>query len=205
MNIHKSRFAAIIGLFLLLCMMTAMIAVPASAAEYEVTAYMKVYNGNNTTIGFLELLKADLHGFENYTELAQAMGTIQFYPVCYDFVNNRAFVQPAYTDHMLKRYEAVTGYSLVNKVDPTTYYSKSSKGSVPIYRIIDPLMPPEFTSSPQTFYYNDDDIVDAVTTDTLSVVLNEILCLLPIVIPVLIGFIGLDKAIKFITGVLHSA
>lgn len=44
-----------------------------------------------------------------------------------------------------------------------------------------------------------------VTTDMMSGVLDEILGLLPVVIPVMIGFIGLRKGISFLQSVLHSA
>ena len=44
-----------------------------------------------------------------------------------------------------------------------------------------------------------------VTTDMMSGVLDEIVALLPVVIPVMIGFIGLRKGISFLQGVLHSA
>lgn len=44
-----------------------------------------------------------------------------------------------------------------------------------------------------------------VTADMLGGVLDEIIGLLPVVIPVMIGFIGLRKAISFLQGVLHSA
>lgn len=44
--------------------------------------------------------------------------------------------------------------------------------------------------------------VDAIS---LSGVLSEITGLLPVVIPVLIGFIALRKGISFLLGTLHSA
>ena len=44
-----------------------------------------------------------------------------------------------------------------------------------------------------------------VTTEMMSGVLDEILGLLPVVIPVMIGFIGLRKGISFLQSVLHSA
>ena len=44
-----------------------------------------------------------------------------------------------------------------------------------------------------------------VTADMLGGVLDEVVGLLPIAIPVLIGFIGLRKGISFITHVLRSA
>ena len=44
-----------------------------------------------------------------------------------------------------------------------------------------------------------------VNAGMLGGVLNEIVGLLPIVIPVLIGFIGLRKGISFVKNILHSA
>lgn len=44
-----------------------------------------------------------------------------------------------------------------------------------------------------------------VTSDMLQGVLSEITGLLPVVIPVMVGFIGLRKGISFLQGVLHSA
>lgn len=44
-----------------------------------------------------------------------------------------------------------------------------------------------------------------VTAGMVSGVLDEIVGLLPVIIPVMIGFIGLRKGISFLQGVLHSA
>lgn len=44
-----------------------------------------------------------------------------------------------------------------------------------------------------------------VTGEMISGVLDEIVAILPVVVPVMIGFIGLRKAISFLQGVLHSA
>ena len=44
-----------------------------------------------------------------------------------------------------------------------------------------------------------------VTADMIGGVLDEIVALLPVIIPVMIGFIGLRKGISFLQGVLHSA
>lgn len=44
-----------------------------------------------------------------------------------------------------------------------------------------------------------------VTGDMIGGVLDEVVGLLPIVIPVLIGFIGLRKGISFVSSILHSA
>lgn len=44
-----------------------------------------------------------------------------------------------------------------------------------------------------------------VTAAMLNGVLEEVIGLLPVVIPVMVGFIALRKGISFIQGVLHSA
>lgn len=44
-----------------------------------------------------------------------------------------------------------------------------------------------------------------VTAEMLSGVLDEIVGLLPVVIPVMIGFIALRKGIAFVQSILHSA
>lgn len=44
-----------------------------------------------------------------------------------------------------------------------------------------------------------------VTADMLAGVLSEITGLLPVVIPVMIGFIAIRKGIAFVQSVLHSA
>lgn len=46
---------------------------------------------------------------------------------------------------------------------------------------------------------------NVVTQAMMSGVLDEVVSLLPICIPVMIGFIGLRKGIAFIQSILHSA
>ena len=46
---------------------------------------------------------------------------------------------------------------------------------------------------------------DVVTASTLNGVLDEIVGLLPVVIPVMVSFIALRKGIAFIQSVLHGA
>ena len=49
------------------------------------------------------------------------------------------------------------------------------------------------------------DLSSIVTAEMLSGVLDQIVGILPVVIPVMIGFIGLRKGISVLQGVLHSA
>ena len=48
-------------------------------------------------------------------------------------------------------------------------------------------------------------IASVVTADMMGGVLDEVISLLPVCVPVMIGFIGLRKGIGFIQSVLHSA
>lgn len=44
-----------------------------------------------------------------------------------------------------------------------------------------------------------------ITADMLKGVLNEVIGMLPTIIPVMIGFVALRKGISFVLGMLHSA
>lgn len=44
-----------------------------------------------------------------------------------------------------------------------------------------------------------------VTVEMVSGVLDEVIGLLPILIPTMIGFIGIRKGVSFLQGVLHRA
>ena len=46
---------------------------------------------------------------------------------------------------------------------------------------------------------------EVITSEMLEGVLDEIVSLLPVCIPVLIGFIGLRKGIAFVQSILQSA
>lgn len=48
-------------------------------------------------------------------------------------------------------------------------------------------------------------LANIVTADMIKGVLDEIVGLLPVILPTMIGFIGLRKGISFLQGVLHSA
>lgn len=48
-------------------------------------------------------------------------------------------------------------------------------------------------------------LVSVITPEMLSGVLDEVVGLLPVVVPVMIGFIALRKGISFVRGILQSA
>jgi hypothetical protein len=49
------------------------------------------------------------------------------------------------------------------------------------------------------------DLSTVITDNMLNGVLDQIVGLLPVVMPVLVGFIGLRKGIAFVRSILHSA
>ena len=49
------------------------------------------------------------------------------------------------------------------------------------------------------------DLTDVITSQMLNGVLDQIVGLLPVVMPVTVGFIGLRKGIAFVRSILHSA
>lgn len=48
-------------------------------------------------------------------------------------------------------------------------------------------------------------LASVITTDMVKGVLNEVLALLPIVLPAALTFLGIRKGISFVLGILHSA
>lgn len=48
-------------------------------------------------------------------------------------------------------------------------------------------------------------LAEIVTADMMQGVLNEVIGMLPVIIPVMVGFIGLRKGISFLQSALHSA
>lgn len=49
------------------------------------------------------------------------------------------------------------------------------------------------------------DLSSIVTADMVGGVLNQILGLVPVVLPAMITFLGIRKGISFVMGMLHSA
>ena len=48
-------------------------------------------------------------------------------------------------------------------------------------------------------------LAGVVTAEMLGGVLDEVVALLPVCVPVMIGFIALRKGISFVSSILHSA
>ena len=56
-----------------------------------------------------------------------------------------------------------------------------------------------------TFLTVTSELASIVTGEMMQGVLTEVKGLLPVIIPVMVGFIGLRKGISFLQSVLHSA
>ena len=48
-------------------------------------------------------------------------------------------------------------------------------------------------------------LANVVTSDMVSGVLQEVVALLPVIIPAMIGFIAIRKGVSFVLGMLRSA
>jgi len=206
MNIHKSRLAALVGLMLMVCMMVAMLVVPASAATFETKLAVGIIDRHKIATSFYEMAGAELHGHETYSDLAVFLGfpiDSSLQGVCspdgnaaYANADNLAgFVDKYNTEYPETPIEVPYLPEYTSPAD-VVFYKITALGCVS--RILN-------SNYGTLTYTTTGKLVDSLGDSSLSGVLNQIIELLPIVIPVLIGFIGLNKAIKFITGVLHSA
>ena len=48
-------------------------------------------------------------------------------------------------------------------------------------------------------------LASVITADMVTGVLNEVLALIPVVLPAALTFLGIRKGISFVLGILHSA
>lgn len=211
MNIQKSRLAALLSAMLIVCMMTAMLVVPASAAEVEET--FVAYSVLTKDIIYTTLkendfpLKAASYA-DMVTEMMQASGIAddktnsvyvgqntgivatnanvgQWYFAAY----SERYFPPVLFEEYSEELDINIKYYSVGNFNLSGY---EPAGSDDITATIEVPDPPSGISA-------------VVTKEMLSGVLDEIVALLPVVIPVMIGFIGLRKGISFLQSVLHSA
>lgn len=206
MTNQKSRLAALITVMLVFSIMISLFVVPASAAVYETEICPAMVSRENFSASIYRALDADLHGYSNYIDLAiyvYGEGLVTAY-------SNTSGSILLCSNKMLER--AINAYNLKFPDTPLTlgnrHFYTDSDGVLyypfELYRIIpasDLMLDQNFTCTYE---------MSAVLTDTLdgtsfNGVLNHILELLPVVLVVIIGFIGLRKGISFIRSVLHSA
>lgn len=211
MNIQKSRLMAMFTVMLMVCMMVTTMIIPASAAEVEDT-FVKYsvltkeiiaasLEGNNVPLkaATYEDMAAEIMQEKGFAD--DKMNPIfvgQNTGVVVTAINIGQWTTDTYGDVVLfkvpfdfwdENHGDYRSYYLVGDFDISGY---APVGSGDITATIDIPDPPSGISA-------------VVTKEMLSGVLDEVVALLPVVIPVMIGFIGLRKGISFLQSVLHSA
>lgn len=197
MTIKKSRLAALITVMLVFSIMISLLVVPASAATYDLEFAVYDVPGVDFIASFLQennvpLLEA------SYLEMAQNIAESQE-TVVVDKAGN------VYYEISLKRLLSFGGYKVdVEDVSPVTYYTQAD---IPyrLYRTGYKLPDDAVFKNNLTVLYKTPSLTDTVNADMTNGVLDQIIDLLPIVLVVIIGFIGLRKGIAFLQTVLHRA
>ena len=206
MNIQKSRFAATLTVMLMVCMMVTLLVVPASAAE--MTSYDFYAHETN-------VYDAAFAAFLGLGSTIESPGVVTSFNI-----ENRDTIVYANADRTcflireadLRSWIDIHNEKMENPVsyDFTQGYYISPEGDkyYPLSRYVYSF---EMTD-PVKFTFHDNDntslnpgLSSVVTQELLSGGLDEVVALLPVVIPVMIGFIGLRKGISFLQSVLHSA
>lgn len=235
MNIQKSRLAAMLTVMLMVCMMVAMLAVPASAATYEtvevlyqpdfmhgLNAGMYLYytcpdsgtekendHYGNFQNGLMESVDVTIPN-GSYYDLSNKRLLVKYDVV--EFVNsyhneNLPNHAPATTSSCIE-YRDITGTLYYGFEAPhlASDFEGCETSTMRMTVAETETTPPVTPTVPVTPDDSSDlGLTDVVTPDLFNMVLDEVVSLLPIVIPVMIGFIGLRKGISFLQSVLHSA
>lgn len=219
MKIQKSRITAIISVLVLVCSMAAVMVIPAAAAE-TVTFYtvynvpvedvvLAVFQQVGCEQDFREdckkasisvFLAETMDGFvskdgsvfvvdSNYLEYF-----VTVHSNCCDCGIYEEFheLPSCYTDSSDNEYLAV----------PLDVSGFERSGDAVIFTYSGPdTSTPSVPTTPPT----DSGLSKVVNKEMLTGVLNEVTSLLPIIIPVIVGFIGLRKGISFLQSILHGA
>lgn len=214
MNIQKRSFRAIICMCLVLCTMVSVMVFPAFAAENDTVVYIAEVDAAGIVKSMLDYLGADpsLYGdqYENlegfvYDTWGSSVAEL------YATENNTVLVSEEELVNCGELWYEFTGDSVVYdfdqayySIDGMVYYAVATS---PDYTVV-PDTSTQYVATPVAGANTDSDtgtkLSNVVNSDMLSGILGEIIDLLPIVIVVIIGFVGLRKAIGFIRGVLHN-
>ena len=205
MLFKKSRLAALLSVALMVCMMVAMLVVPASAATFDVEVRIAQVDRTLMVAGIYRTAQAELHEYESYEDLAMALGysgTVQQVYASPD--GNAVYLNLNNITGFIDKYNSTYTDTPIAVENFAIY--KNSAG-LDMYRIPAIGVVKDFmTTQTTTFTYNTTGaLVDSLESGSLEGVLQQIIDVLPIAIPVLIGFIGLRKGISFLQSVLHSA
>lgn len=213
MNIQKSRLAAMLTVMLMVCMMVTLFVVPASAAEVEEQAYsVKVTYTEEQEHALHEYWCTQCNGY-SYLGISEYGYMTESGELLLPYINLPEYFGETCSNNSV----ALTTYFINNEeyviVPSGTVTEENREDIVTFVREIPDETEPEETESietnpispPTDSDSSDLGLTDVVTPDLFNMVLDEVVSLLPIVIPVMIGFIGLRKGISFLQSVLHSA
>lgn len=195
MNIQKSRFTAMLTAMLIVCMMATLLVVPASAAVVE-RELMTI------TIEPTETLWNQLH--------AELCSCDDFFPEDVDIESLEAYIDVDFNLYLtLEFVENFQDYCGDGDYDLSarTIWNCAENG-ITLYETKVKAESGSFEAGSIGYIFasgRSDSISDVVTPELFNSTLDEIVTLLPVVIPVMIGFIGLRKGISFLQSVLHSA
>ena len=215
MNIQKRRITAIATMVLVVCMMVATMALPASAA----TVTVNLRNGCMITAGYvyepiLKAFKADLHGYSDYSALLKAMGLGVYDDTSvYVSTDQRSiYVQEGLLRTVANKYNALFPDDTPLNFENIGIVLTSSKGKEVRFLVI--------PNPGVTFDFNEETIEDTYTYETVDTVegafdfldesdlwhlMDEIKGILPAAVQALVGFIAIRKSIEFLQWCMHKA
>lgn len=226
MKIQKSRLTAIITVLVLVCTMVAVMVIPASATELF---QGRLVNGVSLDDVALAVFR-DAGCDSDYTpdDFRSTVTSTFMSDTINGFLLEDAsifLIDSAYIDSFQTAHNLFCGcdlfdmtddryFAYFNLDDECDYFAVSvdtsnmeGEGSVVSFEYTgsDSATPSPTTPSAPSTPAADSGLSKVVNKEMLTGVLNEVISLLPIIIPVIVGFIGLRKGISFLQSILHSA
>ena len=205
MNTQKSRFAAVVSMLLVVCMMVTTFVIPASAASVPVTVYNAKFNQVVSVASLFEHLQLDLCGYDSYIDLASAVGaTGQSTFLCtengdYFYFNNN------FIDRSISFYNQKTGSDFVFEDDFRIYYMTNEGQKFYKFKNINVNARTSVISVYGEFtYHTNSAFVNAIPDNGLSSVFDSILEILPIALVAIVAYIGLRKGIDFVKNTVRG-
>ena len=193
MTIQKSRLAALITVMLVFSIMISLLVVPASAATYDfVIPQLANFTRADMAAVVLESQKVKLQGAKDYKELATLLEYDNKDTIAYCLKDsNTILIQTSKVNSVLDKYNSTYGtnhqVAAGEYFDGRNLFTPFKVSSIP-WNIKE--------SSTQTFTLSVDNEISFVAQSVnFTSILDTIVELLPIVLVVIIGFIGLRKGI----------
>lgn len=205
MKIFKNRF--LLTVLTVICVMVSTMSVAVSAAENEIAFYA----ADDFTVSTVVLAIFDMAGVDfGQPEIQQATRYCKGEPGYLSEDKTIFLVNDTFIENALAVFES--DESIYNW-KPESYYL--TEYGHKYYSV--PISTDGLTADPEIIftavYYGKTsgdtmpttDLTSAVNAKMMSSVLDEVLDLLPVVVVVIVGFVGLRKGIGFLQGILHNA